>query len=152
MLHEVASPTRFQALVAVHLFLFKGEQVLLARRFQTGYEDGKFSVPAGHLDGNETVTTAMLREAREEIGLELLPSQLHCSHVMHRLGSDERIDFFMSCHDWTGEPIIGEPHKCNELRWSSIDELPDNIIPYVKAALLSVQKGEFYSEFGWLDR
>lgn len=55
--------SRFTLIAAVHLFLLDGDKVLLSRRFQTGYEDGNFSVPAGHLDGNETIHEAMIREA-----------------------------------------------------------------------------------------
>ncbi|HKC75618.1 MAG TPA: NUDIX domain-containing protein, partial [Chloroflexota bacterium] len=55
----------FRVVAAVHLFLISDAQVLLLRRFNTGYEDGQYSVIAGHLDGGEEVTAAMRREARE---------------------------------------------------------------------------------------
>ena len=34
------TPERFRAVVAVHLLLLRGEEVLLLRRGNTGYEDG----------------------------------------------------------------------------------------------------------------
>ena len=56
----------FAVRVAAHFFLVRDRKILLLRRQNTGYEDGKFSVVAGHLDGDEEVSAAMVREAREE--------------------------------------------------------------------------------------
>lgn len=53
--------SRFKLPVAVHLFLLRNNRVLLRRRFNTGYEDGSYSVPAGHLDGGETIIQAAMR-------------------------------------------------------------------------------------------
>lgn len=79
--------------VAVHLFLLRGQEILLLRRYNTGYEDGNYSVPAGHLDGNEEVKAAAIREAKEECGIDLAPADLSLAGVMHRRSFDERIDF-----------------------------------------------------------
>jgi 8-oxo-dGTP diphosphatase len=143
-------PARFAPLVAVHLFLFKKESVLLARRFNTGYEDGKYSVPAGHIDGNETITQAMIREAKEEIGIRIKPRDLEVVHVMHRHSpDDERVDFFLVAARWEGEPEIKEPDKCDQLGWFKSASLPANLVPYVRTALERTQQGQSFSEFGW---
>lgn len=55
--------------VAVHIFLLRGEEVLLFRRCNTGYEDGKLSVVAGHVEPGEALTQAAIRETCEEVGL-----------------------------------------------------------------------------------
>lgn len=57
--------------VAVHLFLVKDDKILLLRRSNTGYEDEMYSIVAGHIDGDEDAKTAMIREAREEAGIEI---------------------------------------------------------------------------------
>lgn len=135
--------------VAVHLFLLCDGQVLLLRRFNTGYEDGNFSVPAGHLDGNEAVRLAGVREAREELGVEIMPDDLEFSGVFHRQSDDERVDFFFSIRQWQGEPQNTEPDKCDLLVWADLDDLPENMIPYVRQALENFREGISFQEFGW---
>src|SRR3990172_3996670 len=91
--------------VTVHLLFFRGEQVLLLLRCNTGYRDGEYSVPAGHLEGNETVRAAAIREAKEETGVDIRPEDLVFSSVMHRNEGEERVDFFVYVRKWDGEPL-----------------------------------------------
>jgi 8-oxo-dGTP diphosphatase len=135
--------------VAIHLFFLRADRVLLLRRFNTGWEDGKYSVPAGHVDAGETVIQAAIREAREEIGARLEPQDVEVVHVMHRKSEDERIDFFLLARRWTGEIANQEPEKCDDLAWHPVASLPGNVIPYVKQALFNYQAGALFSEFGW---
>ena len=143
--------TRARFPVTVHLFFVRGDQILLSRRLNTGYRDGEYSVPAGHLDGGETVLAAGVREAREEVGLELSPADLQFVGVMHRLEDDERVDFFVRVQRWQGEPFNNEPDKCDDLRWAEIGDLPQNMVPYVRRALDNMLHGVVFDEFGWDD-
>jgi 8-oxo-dGTP diphosphatase len=135
--------------VAVHLFFLRETQILLLRRFDTGYEDGNHSVVAGHVEAGETVTQAAIREANEEIEVLLEPTDLQTVHVMHRKSEDERIDFFIAVRHWVGVVTNNEPQKCDDLSWVDLDSLPPNTIPYVKRAIENYQAGVYYSEFGW---
>jgi 8-oxo-dGTP diphosphatase len=119
----------------VHLFFFRENQILLLRRFNTGFRDGEYSVPAGHLDGGETVMDAAAREAEEEVGVKIEVENMTFSTVMHRIEDDERVDFFVQVHQWQGEPFNAEPDKCDDLRWVEMDDLPENTVPYVRQAL-----------------
>ena len=69
-------PALFVAPIAVHLLLVKDSRVLLLRRYKTGYEDGNYSVVAGHIDGWEELKDAMIREVKEEAGIEIRRSNL----------------------------------------------------------------------------
>ena len=145
-----SSTERFSTPVAIHLFLTQGNDVLLIRRHNTGYEDGNYSVIAGHIDGGETVITAMCREAHEEGGIELDPETLQPAGVMHRRATDgERIDFFFVADRWKGNLRNLEPEKCDEFRWVSPDCLPENTIPYVASAIKAWRSGTWFQAFGW---
>ena len=135
--------------VTVHLFFFQDNKILLLRRFNTGFRDGEYSVPAGHLDGNETVIAAAAREAEEEIGVRIEAEDIVFSSVMHRLEDDERVDFFVHIHKWQGEPYNAEPEKCDDLCWVNMDQLPVNIIPYVGQALQNHLNTIQFDEYGW---
>jgi len=140
---------RFELVVTVHLFLIRDGRILLLRRFNTGYEDGNYSVVAGHLDGDEEIMAAMIREAREEVGLSLSRDSLEVVGVMHRKSNDERIDFFLTASSWSGEIRNAEPDKCDHLDWFDLDALPGNTIPYVREALDNYREGRWFDSFGW---
>ena len=139
--------SKFKICVNVHIFFFREDEVLLLRRANTGYEDGNYSVVAGHLDGNETVLEAAAREALEEAGVT--PTDLHIAGVMHHKSNDERIDFFATATSWSGEVVNAEPDKCDDLSWFPVDGLPDNTIPYIKQALRNVLDQRPFDIYGW---
>lgn len=148
--------TRFKLIPAAYLFLIKDGEVLLQRRANTGYEDGNWGVPSGHLNGDESATAALVRETKEEIGLTISDQHLTLVHLMHRRGTDggagmdnERVDFFFSLAQWSGEPQNGEPDHCDALTWFPLASLPQNTIPYIGAALEAALAGRIYSERGW---
>jgi len=140
---------RMHVPVAAHVFLLREESVLLLRRFNTGYEDGSFSVPAGHLDGGETVREAASRETEEETGLRIAPGNFEVVAVMHRKAAAERIDFFLVARHWSGEPVNREPGRCDLLDWFPLASLPGKVIPYVRHALERYRSGEWFLEHGW---
>lgn len=144
----MSSKERFHFLVAVHAFFIKDDQVLLLERANTGYMDGYFSVPAGHVDGKESIWQAMKREIKEEVGVNI--SKEHQPiHVMHRTDdrTEERIDYFFLIENWQGELSVAEPDKCSQIKWFNLWQLPENIVPYVDFALKQIQDGVLFSEF-----
>ncbi len=137
---------------ASYLLLSLDGKILLLRRFNTGYEDGKYSLPAGGVDKGEAVSDALVREAKEEVGIDIDKQTMVLAHVMHRKAgatNDERIDLFFVCKTWAGEVQNMEPHQCDDLSWFSIDDLPENVVPYVRAGIDSSVKKLLYSDFGW---
>lgn len=144
------SNERFTLRAAVYLILIKDEKTLLSRRFNTGWMDGKYSLIAGHLDGNETVFNTMIREAFEEAGVKVAKEDLKPVKVLHRnSGDQEYMDFFFLAEKWEGEPQVKEPNKCDDMSWFPIDSLPENTLPYVKNVIENYKDGVAFIESGW---
>ena len=143
---------RFKPYAAAYLLMIKDEKVLLLRRFNTGYQDGNYSLVAGHLDGGETTKQCIIREASEEAGIMVSPKDLDVIHVMHRFSPDrEYFDIYLRTEKWSGDITNMEPDKCDELKWYNMNDLPENVLPEVKLALENINKNIHYSEFGWTD-
>lgn len=135
----------------MYVLLRDGDKVLLSRRANTGYQDGMYSVVAGHVEGDELATNAMVREAREEAGIKIEPSDLRLVHMAHRLGrgqiGEERIDLFFECTKWNGEIMNMEPEKCDDLSWFDVHDLPDTMLPFVRNVIMDIQSGIVFSEY-----
>jgi 8-oxo-dGTP pyrophosphatase MutT (NUDIX family) len=130
--------------------LIQNEKILLLQRKNTGYRDGDYSLIAGHAEEGESFSQALLREAREEAGIILDPADIQTVHIMHRNSDDSvRLDAFFTSSRWKGEIQNREPDKCSDLSWFPLEDLPQNTIPYIREALDHIQKGVFYSEYGW---
>ncbi len=143
---------RHKVIPASYLILLRDQSVLLSRRYQTGFEDGRYSLVAGHVDAGETFADCIVREAEEEAGIHINKSDIRLAHVMHRkstLNGEERVDAYFMASAWEGEVTNMEPHKCDHLDFFPLDALPENTIESVKQALEAVRKDTPYSEHGW---
>jgi 8-oxo-dGTP diphosphatase len=141
---------RSQITGASNLVPIKDGKVLLSRRFQTGWEDGKYSVVGGHIEEGESPREAAVREGFEEIGIVIKPEDLVLVYQVHRRYSyADRIDFFFALKRWEGDPAIKEPHKCDDLSWFAAGALPQNLVHYVGVALAGINAGQSYSELDY---
>ncbi len=134
---------------AVYLIARRGDTILMADRQNTGYADGQWSVVAGHIEAEESMFSALQREALEEAGVIIAKEDMRVVHVMHRNCGVEnsRFDIFIESEKMIGEPYIAEPEKCSEMRWVSVLALPENTVPYVREAIVHIQRGEMLSEY-----
>ena len=128
------------------MILQQGNKILLGLRQNTGFMNGYWGLPGGHVEAHETFTQAILREAKEELGIVL--EKPHVVHVMqhNREGQPERIHVFFHATKWQGEITNPEPQFCAGLEWFDLDHLPEKLIPYMKDAVENFRKGEMYSE------
>jgi len=147
--------TRFKMKVGVFAIVMNEDKVLLLRRFQTGIADGRYVLPMGGHDGKEPLTHTMIREAKEEINIEVRPEDLSVCHVMHRFHpmpngfSFEQMDVYFKIEGYAGEIHNNEPDRCDELSFYPLDALPEKLEPFIAQALQCARHGQFYSEFGF---
>ncbi|UNK70282.1 NUDIX domain-containing protein [Microbacterium sp. H1-D42] len=137
----------FALIPASYVFLRSPKGVMLQLRQNTGYMDGYWSAgAAGHIEFGETAVQAAIREVREELGVVVEADALHCAAVMQRTdGTDrpieQRVEWYFTCEDWTGEPTVQEPAKCGGLDWFALDALPEMVPPHERRALEAIRQG-----------
>jgi len=140
---------RFQNGIVADLLMIKNEdgkkKILLSKRKNTGYKDGEYELPGGHLEENEDLYEAMIREAKEELGISLKRQDLKIVHIMHHY-TCKRMNFILEIEKSNLEPRIMEVDKCEELKWVEINNLPENTMEKVKIIIDYIEKGELYSK------
>ena len=82
---------RFKLIAAVYLLFRRGDEILLLLRANTGYEDGKYGLVSGHVDGDEPLAAAAAREAREEAGVEIDPAGRNPQHGARQVRRPELV-------------------------------------------------------------
>ena len=123
---------------AVHMIISNDNKVLVQKRKGTKLWSGYYALPAGHIDEEENQYDALVREAREELGINLDPKNIINSYVVLRRNYFEidgkmlepYIDYYFEINEYEGIPRIMEEDKCDELIWVNINELPEPFINY----------------------
>ncbi|WP_107657612.1 NUDIX domain-containing protein [Nocardia suismassiliense] len=143
--------TIFRSVIGVQLLLTKGERVLLARRRNTEFGDGEWNAPGGRLDAGEDVLTAVIREAEEEIGVQVEREHVQMVASMHIQSPPGQalIVFIFQADTWSGEPWNREPERCSELRWFDVGDIPDDTILSTRAGLDMFRDNEHFGLYGW---
>lgn len=137
--------SRLHVPIAAHVLLTRADgKVLFQRRAGTGFADGQWSVPAGHVEAGETFHAAAARELREETGVSVTVTDLELLCVQQKLDTDgqERVDvFFRAAVPADQQPQILEPDRCDGLRWATPAAPPEPVVAYVGAALRQIAGG-----------
>ena len=134
---------------AVYLILEQDGKILLGKRINTGYQDGNYQVPAGHVEEGELPSEALIREAKEEVGIDINPNDLEFVHISFRPKHNEtgdRVDIFFKAKKWSGDLVNIEPDKCESIDWFLYDNLPQNMVLHVEIALNEIRKGNLFNE------
>lgn len=105
-------------------FLLKDDQILLAMK-KRGFGVGKWNGVGGKVKEGESVEECMVREAKEEIGVEIAPGDLEkiAENEFH-FPDKEDWDLLVHCYiarRWKGEPVESEEMRP---QWFPTDKIP----------------------------
>ncbi|KKQ45529.1 MAG: MutT/NUDIX family protein [Candidatus Moranbacteria bacterium GW2011_GWC2_37_8] len=128
----------------VLIFNEKKEILLMKRGKNAKNEAGWWSKPGGTVEYGEKVVTAMKREIKEEVGVDIdiwgyLP---HTDHVIKK-----------ECQHWVAFNYLAnikkgtvknlEPHKCEELKWFAVAEFPKKTVQNTREAIKNYQEKKY---------
>jgi ADP-ribose pyrophosphatase YjhB (NUDIX family) len=140
--------------IDVFLLLTRGDEVPLGLREGTGFADGMWNLPSGKAEQDETAVAAVIREAREEVGVIRGPEQLDFAAAVQCRNSaaDVRMGLFFHAEasaDPAARPFNAEPHKCARVAWYPLRMLPEPVMPYSALGISLFLSGAHYATLGW---
>jgi 8-oxo-dGTP pyrophosphatase MutT (NUDIX family) len=138
----------------VFLILTRNDHVLLALRQGTGFADGMWNLPSGKAENCETAVAAVIREAHEELGIQLAEDEVSYAATVHCRNSstDTRIGLFFQAtakDSPLDAPYNAEPHKCAKIAWYPMTLLPGTTMPYSALGISLHQRGAHFGSIGW---
>lgn len=138
--------------LVVHVMLQRsgaqGDQLFLLRRAGTGFMDGYYVLPGGHVQAGESLTQAAARECEEETGVR--PASLRAVCVLpYRSGRHQGINVVFEGGDLPGDPGLGEPAHCDRAAWFDRSALPHPVAPWLPEVLEMSARGDWFRELYW---
>ena len=135
----------------INLIIKKDDKVLLFFRNDGffNYDGGWWVLPAGHIEQGETAMAAAIREAKEELDIDIDSDDIKCVHVTSNLASrTESFDFFFEVSKYTGTIRNCEWDKCADMQYFTLDEVANlkNVVSTTRISLAGLVRGEIYSE------
>jgi len=121
------------------------KEILMLLRQNTGHFDEMYDLPGGHLEEGEDIFDAIIREAKEEIGITIKREDLDMIHIYHRYNKGV-LKFIFKTDKYEGLLSNAEPDKSAEIKWIELDNLPENIVPSIKMELEKIKDKIFYNK------
>ncbi|HEX9050011.1 MAG TPA: NUDIX hydrolase [Anaeromyxobacter sp.] len=106
------------------------ERVLLTRRAIAPFRD-RWVMPGGKIDLGEPILSALHREVREEIGIDVVVGGLVdvFEHLAPGPDRDHFVILYYRCRPATGADVVPNPAEVSEARWVPRGELGGYDVP-----------------------
>lgn len=122
--------------------MFRGGRLLITQRRPDAHLGGLWEFPGGKLESGETHAQALVRELREELGIEVEPLEV-IETIAHDYPERSVNLEFIRCRWLANEP---QPHECHDLAWVTREQLSDFDFPAADEQLLARLRSP---EFSW---
>lgn len=124
--------------------IIRDGKTFLAKR-RGSFHAGMWGSFGGYVEFGENPTETVVREAKEELGIELKNIQFaSCANFI--IGHLHYIDISFVAELKSGDPVIMEPERIEEIGWFSLDNLPTPLFEPVEVVLTSLREGKYYFE------
>ena len=145
-LHDSGSTIRHPSLVieVSAALIFRGGKLLITQRHAKAHLGGRWEFPGGKRETGETFEAALVREIREELGVEIVVGELF-EEISHAYPEKSvHLKFFL-CKLISGEP---QPLDCAAVKWIDKAGLDAHEFPAADARLLEKLKKAYYAWTG----
>ena len=130
--------------LTVLCLIHKDNQYLLQNRVQQDWKG--FTLPGGHIEKDESIVDAVIREMKEETGLTIRNPKL-CGVKQFPIEDGRYIVFLFSADQFSGEVISSDE---GEMHWVSKEELSSLQLVDDFMELLQVILDDSLSEFQYV--
>ncbi|MDR1527160.1 MAG: NUDIX domain-containing protein [Dysgonamonadaceae bacterium] len=111
--------------VHLHIFNRKGEWLLQKRSAAKDIQPGKWDTSVGgHIDYGETVEHALLREAREELGIQSFVPVFLRSYIFESDIEKEKVYSYKTVYEG---PFVFDSVEIDEIRFWTTEEIKQNL-------------------------
>lgn len=126
--------------------IIKDGKTLLAKRKGAIIAEGGWGSSGGHVEFGETPAEAAIREAKEELGIDI-GNLKFIACISEQWYGKQYVDVVFLADIIGGEPKVNESDRVEEAAWFDLNNLPEPLFEPVRIGLDAVKTGKNYYEF-----
>ena len=125
--------------IGVAVIVNEKQEILIDQRLPTGAMANLWEFPGGKIEAGETVSECIVREIKEELGVEIKVDE-HLIDITHTYPQFTVTLCVYLCQIISGVP---RPLECSQVRWVTIQQLPKFEFPEANVAIISALEKQF---------